>query len=326
MRLANRKRPHGAADAEKGDQQDAKAFAQAGIARIGHDMDEWHEEAERHQEGADIDRPERAGAECLAKGQAGSRRRGVVRGGRIAVGREAVVLRSAAHEGSRGDRAQHRESGEREVGRAPADAGDQLVRQRRADQRADADAGDRDAAGRTAAALEPALHRRHARHVGQPDTHADTQPVAEVDRQQAICLGGDDQAGGDEEETARDHRTRADPVGDGARHRAQGEVEESRDREDEGGLAALRAELRFQRTEEGGEGIDHREARQHAQERAGDDPPAGKNAGSAHFLSPGLQPHNLNAASATAGSSSCSVIFTPRASSSTMILRPASRA
>ena len=98
------------------------------------------------------------------------------------------MLRSAAHEGGRDDRAQRCQGREDEIGRAPADAGDQFVRQRRADKRADADAGNGNAARRPAAALEPALDRRDAGHIREADAHAHAKTVTEVDGEQAAGL------------------------------------------------------------------------------------------------------------------------------------------
>ena len=193
-----------AADAQKHDQQHAEALAQPDVLGVGREMDERHEQAERHQERSDIDRPEGARAQGLAEreaGRHGARARGMRR---VAVGREAVALGRRPHQRAGDGSADDGEGGEHEIGLAPADMGDQLVRQGRADQRADADAGDGDAARRAAAAHEPALHGGDARHVAEADAHADAQPVAGIDLPQARRLRGGDQADGDQQQAA-DH-------------------------------------------------------------------------------------------------------------------------
>ena len=194
----------------------------------------------------------------------------------IAVGGEAVALGRRAHQRAGRERAHHRQAGQHEVGLAPAQARDQRVRERRADQRAHADAGDGKAARGAAAAHEPALHRRDAGHVGEADAHADAEAVAEIDLPQAPRLRGGDEAGGDQQQAADHHGARADAVGDQAGGKAELEVEEGRDREDQRRLAAAGAELALQRAEECREGIGDGKARHHAQEGAGHDPPAGK--------------------------------------------------
>ena len=197
---------------------------------------------------------------------------------RVAVGREAVALGCGPHQRAGDGCADDGEGGEHEIGLTPAEMGDQLVRQGRADQRADADARDGDAACGAAAAHEPALHGGHARHVAEADAHADAEPVADVDLPQAFGLGGGDQADGDQQQAADHDGPGAGAIGDQAGREAEQEIEEGRDREDQRGLAAARAELAFQRAEEGGEGIGDGIAGQHAEEGAGDHPPAGKDA------------------------------------------------
>ncbi len=186
------------------------------------------------------------------------------------------MLGPPSHQRARDDGADDGNDGQHEVGLAPAEGGDQLMRQGRPDQRSDADAGDGDAACRAATAYEPALHRRHARHVGKADAHADAEAVAEIDLPQAARLGGDDEARSDQQQAARYHGARPDAVGDQAGGQSQEEVEEGRDREDQRGFAAPGAEFSLDGAEERGEGIGDGVARHHAQEGADDDPPAGE--------------------------------------------------
>jgi len=273
----------GAADAQQHDQQHAEAFAQANVAGIGGEMHERHEQAERHQERAGIDRPERAGAHGLAQAESGRHGTGAAGMRRIAVGGEAVALGRRAHQRAGHERAHHGQGGQHDIALAPAEAGDQHVCQRGAHQRSHADAGDGEAARGAATAHEPALHRRDAGHIGEADAHADAQAIADIDLPQAACLRRGNEADGDQQQAADHNGTRADAVGDQAGGKTQLEVEEGRDREDQRRLAATGAELALQYAEECREGIGDGKARHHAQERAGHDPPAGKNPVLLHF-------------------------------------------
>jgi len=170
-----------AADAQQHDQHDAETLAKTDVARIGHEMDERCEQAERQQQGADIDRPEGAGSDRFAERVARRDDVGAAGRRRIAVGPQSVTLRRRPDEDTGDDGADRRDGGQDEIGPAPADRGNQFVRQRRSDQRANADAGDGNPARRAALAHEPALHCRDAGDVGEAHAQPDAQAVAELD-------------------------------------------------------------------------------------------------------------------------------------------------
>ena len=139
VRLANRKRPTVLPTPSSDDQHHAEAIAEADVARIGHEMHERREQAERHQQGAGIDSPERCERMASPSVKPWRDAVGPPRLPAIAVGSEPVELRRRRTSTPANDGADGREAGEDEVGLAPANACDQLVCQRRADQGADAD-------------------------------------------------------------------------------------------------------------------------------------------------------------------------------------------
>jgi hypothetical protein len=116
---------------------------------------------------------------------------------RVAVGAEAAAARVVLDQERHAAADDGCEQAEREIGAAPSERVDQLRRQRRHHQRADADAADRNSGREAAPPHEPALHGADSRHVGAADAETDPEAVRRVNLDQVACgaRGGKSQSG-----------------------------------------------------------------------------------------------------------------------------------
>ena len=223
-----------------------------GVARVRHEMHERHEEADRAgEDGAPLE-PERARPHRLAQGDAGRglRRRARARARARAVGIQSARLRPVLDQ-ERGDAAEHERARGEDLERAPpAERLDELRRDERDDEVADADAGHREAGSEPALPDEPRLHRADARNVDAADAEPDADAVGDVERGERVRPARPGEPEREEDDPGCHHAARPEAVGELAGERADHEVEEPADREHERNVAAARGELLLERAEE----------------------------------------------------------------------------
>ena len=148
-------RPEDQRDPDPGQRRGRGLQGDAAIGQQRDDVGQRAVDRDDVEEEGDRERPEQAGAERLARLDAGQRHR------RYAVARARGDLRRLAqeqrdrHEGDHQDR-----DAQPEIGGAPAEGGDQRRRELRHERDAEPDPGDADAEGKAALPVEPLRHHR----------------------------------------------------------------------------------------------------------------------------------------------------------------------
>jgi hypothetical protein len=150
-----------AAEADRADQQHRRGMRDAVVDRVGAQMHERHEHAERAGEARAVEREEARRSDRIAQRRAGRLHGGAVLR-RVAVGHEPALARIAFDQQRQAGADDRGGDAEHHIGGPPAEMRDQ--------QRGEA-------GGERAAAREPALHGPHGGNIREADPDADREPA-----------------------------------------------------------------------------------------------------------------------------------------------------